>query len=175
MPQAVSISEGDALAVASHRAKSIDEEHIQREIKYFRDFAAIYADAIRSSDFKANIALLFLPLLMVPILTAHERSLQQVPLWLILAPFLTAYFFLILAIFPRYLRTDKSNFLLSRKAAAHHFVFNHDLAVELEESKHRIATLSRILYWKTLYLRLSLGVCLLAIPVFGVLLAAFGV
>jgi nitrate reductase alpha subunit len=45
MPQAVSISEGDAVAVASHRAKSIDEEHIQREIKYFRDFAAIYTDA----------------------------------------------------------------------------------------------------------------------------------
>jgi hypothetical protein len=111
---------------------------------------------------------------MVPIRTPHERSLQQVPLWLILAPFLTGYFFLILAIFPRYLRTDKSNFFLPRSAAAHHFVFNHDLAVELEESKHRIATLSRILFWKTVYLRLSLGVCLVAIPVFGVLLAVYG-
>ena len=40
--------------------------------------------------------------------------------------------------------------------------------------KHRIALLSRILYWKTLYLRLSLGVCLVAIPIFGVLLAVFG-
>jgi hypothetical protein len=175
MPQADSISQRDAPAVASHRAKSIDEERIQREIKYFHDFAAVYTDAIRSSDFKANIALLFLPLLMVPILAAHEKNFQKVPLWLLLAPFLTAYFFLILAIFPRYLRTDKSNFHLSRKAAAHHFVFTHDLAVELEESKHRIALLSRILYWKTVYLRVSLGVCLLAIPVFGVLLAAYGV
>ena len=111
---------------------------------------------------------------MVPILSAHERSFQQIPLWLILAPFLTAYFFLILAIFPRYLRTDKSNFLLSRSAAAHRFVFVHDFAVELEGSKHQIAQLSRILYRKTVYLRLSLGVCLLAIPVFGVLLAAYG-
>ena len=112
---------------------------------------------------------------MVPILGAHERNFQQIPLWLILAPFLTAYFFLILAIFPRYLRTEKSNFHLSRSAEARHFVFNHDLGVELEESRHRIALLSRILYWKTLYIRLSLGVCLVAIPVFGGLLAIYGV
>ena len=162
-------------AEPSRRAKSLRDEHVQREIKYFRDFAAVYTDAIRSSDFKANITLLFLPLLMVPILSAHERSFQHIPLWLILAPFLTAYFFLILAIFPRYLRTDKSNFHLSRNAAADDFVFIHDLEVELEESKHRIALLSRILFWKTVYLRVSLGVCLVAIPVFGALLAAYGV
>ncbi|MGO9421931.1 hypothetical protein, partial [Roseiarcus sp.] len=49
-------------------ARPMSEDRIQREIKYFRDFAAVYTDAIRSSDFKANITLLFLPLLMVPIL-----------------------------------------------------------------------------------------------------------
>lgn len=152
----------------------MSEDRIQREIKYFRDFAAVYTDAIRSSDFKANITLLFLPLLMVPILSAHEKNLAHIPLGLILAPFLIAYFFLILAIFPRYLRTEKSNFHLSRRAEAHHFVFIHDLSVELEESKHRIALLSRILFWKTVYLRLSLSVCLVAIPVFGVLLAVYG-
>ncbi len=175
----MSDADGNILAVRGASKPGRDErlrdDHVQREIKYFRDFAAVYSDAIRSSDFKANIALLFLPLLMVPILTAHERNFQQIPLWLILAPFLAAYFFLILAIFPRYLRTEKSNFHLSRDAAAHHFVFVHDLDVELEESKHRIALLSRILYWKTLYLRLSLGVCLVAIPVFGALLAYYGV
>ena len=175
MSQVVGTSEAGSVAVASLPAKPISEEHIQREIKYFRDFAGVYSDAIRSSDFKANIALLFLPLLMVPVLSAHERNFRQIPLWLILAPFLVAYFFLILAIFPRIMRTEKSNFQVSRDAAAHHFVFIHDLNVELEESKHRIALLSRILYWKTLYLRLSLGVCLVAIPVFGVLLAAYGV
>jgi hypothetical protein len=93
---------------------------------------------------------------------------------MILAPFLMAYFFLILAIFPRYLRTEKSNFHLSRTASADHFTFTHDIEVELEEVKHRIALLSRILYWKTLYLRLSLSVCLVAIPAFGVLLAIYG-
>ena len=175
MSETDSISAADSRPVASYPAKPNRDEHIQREIKYFRDFAAVYTDAIRSTDFKANIALLFLPLLMVPILGAHERNFQQIPLWLILAPFLTAYFFLILAIFPRYLRTEKSNFHLSRGAEAHHFVFNHDFEVELEESRHRIALLSRILYWKTLYIRLSLSVCLVAIPVFGGLLAIYGV
>jgi Family of unknown function (DUF5706) len=152
-----------------------NDERLQREIKYFRDFAGVYTDAIRSSDFKANITLLFLPLLMVPILSAHERSFPQIPLWLILLPFLVAYFFMILAIYPRYLRTEKSTFHLSRTAEAHHFTFIHDLEEELDEAKHRIALLSRILYWKTLYLRLSLGICLAAIPVFGGLLAVYGV
>jgi Family of unknown function (DUF5706) len=155
-------------------ARPVSDERIQKEIKYFRDFAAVYTDAIRSSDFKANITLLFLPLLMVPILSAHEKTLAHIPLGLILAPFLVAYFFLILAIFPRYLRTEKSNFHLSRNAAAHHFTYIHDPEVELEEAKHRIALLSRILFWKTVYLRLSLTVCLVGIPVFGVLLAVYG-
>ena len=66
-------------------AKPPSDDLVQREIKYFRDFSAIYTDAIRSSDFKANIALLLLPLLMVPILSAHERGLEGVPLWVILA------------------------------------------------------------------------------------------
>jgi hypothetical protein len=111
----------------------MSDDLIQREIKYFRDFSVIYIDAIRSSDFKANIALLFLPLLMVPILSAHERGLAHIPLWMILAPFLTAYFFLILAIFPRYLRSEKSPFHLSRTAGPHNFTFTHDTSAELEE------------------------------------------
>jgi hypothetical protein len=169
------MSQADPDKIAIRGAKPTNEDRIQREIKYFRDFAAVYTDAIRSTDFKANIALLFLPLLMVPILSAHESSLAHVPLWLILAPFLIAYFFLILAIFPRYLRSEKSNFHLSRNASAHHFIFTHDLDIELEETKHRIAFLSQILYWKTLYLRVSLGVCLISIPVFGIALALYGV
>jgi hypothetical protein len=155
-------------------ARPRTDDHIQREIKYFRDFGAVYTDAIRSSDFKANIALLFLPLLMVPILSAHETGLAHVPQWVILAPFLTTYFFLILAIFPRYFRSEKSAFHLSRKAGPHHFSFTHDPEVELEEVRHRVALLSRILWWKTVYLRISLGVCLVAIPLFGVTLALEG-
>jgi hypothetical protein len=154
--------------------KLMSDDHIQREIKYFRDFSVIYTDAIRSSDVKANIALLFLPLLMVPVLSAHERGLAHIPLWMILAPFLTAYFFLILAIFPRYLRSEKSAFHLSRTAGPHHFSFTHETSDELEEVKHRVALLSRILWWKTLYLRVSLGICLVAIPLFGVTLAVSG-
>ena len=158
----------------AERRQPPNDDLIQREIKYFRDFSAIYTDAIRSSDFKANIALLFLPLLMVPILSAHERGLEGVPLWVILAPFLAAYFFLILAIFPRYFRSEKSSFHLSRTAGPHHFTFTHDPVVELDEVRHRVALLSRILWWKTLYLRLSLGICLVGIPVFGVSLAVLG-
>jgi Family of unknown function (DUF5706) len=156
-------------------AKLANDDLIQREIKYFRDFSAIYTDAIRSSDFKANIALLFLPLLMVPILSAHESGLAHVPQSMILAPFLVAYFFLILAIFPRYFRSEKSSFHLSRKASPRHFSFTHDPEVELEEVRHRVALLSRILWWKTLYLRISLGICLVCIPIFGITLTVLGV
>jgi hypothetical protein len=169
------MSETEAAQVAVRGGvRPMSEERILKEIKYFRDFAAVYTDAIRSSDFKANITLLFLPLLMVPILSAHEKTLAHIPVGLILAPFLIAYFFLILAIFPRFLRTEKSNFHLSRHASADDFTFVHDIDIELEDAKHRIALLSQILYWKTLYLRLSLTVCLVGIPVFGVLLTVYG-
>jgi hypothetical protein len=56
MAQANSISEAHSLSVASYQAMPVHEDHIHREIKYFREFAAVYTDAIRSSDFKANIA-----------------------------------------------------------------------------------------------------------------------
>lgn len=157
------------------RDDSRTEERIRKEIKYFREFSAVYTDAIRASDFKANIALLFLPLLMVPVLESHRNHFIAVPLWVILAPFLVAYFFLILSIFPRFLRTEKSSFHLSHKAQPQQFTYIHDPFEELDEAKHRIALLSRILFWKTLYVRLSLGVCLVAIPVFGILLAVYGV
>ena len=180
------MSETAARPEAPHDAESLhdarpprearrDPEHLQKEIKYFRDFSAVYTEAIRASDFKANITLLFLPLLMVPVLDAHNNHFVQVPLWVILAPFLIAYFFMILSIFPRFLRNEKSAFHLSHKAQPDHFVYVHDLNDELDEAKHRIALLSRILFWKTAYVRLSLAVCLVTIPVFGVLLAVYGV
>jgi hypothetical protein len=46
---------------ACAREKLMSDDHNQRKSKYFREFSVIYADAIRSSDFKANIVLLFLP------------------------------------------------------------------------------------------------------------------
>ena len=74
----MSEADGDTIAPRGASKTGRDErmrdDHIQREIKYFPDFAAVYMDAIRSSDFKANIALLFPPLLMVPILGAHEKK-----------------------------------------------------------------------------------------------------
>ena len=176
------MSNSDVLTNAGRRevpapsgAQANAADRIQRETKYFRDLSAVYTDSIRASDFKANIALLFLPLLMVPILDAHEKSLAHIPLWGILAPFLIAYFFLILSIFPRYRKTDKSSFHLSRTAAPHHFTYTHDDAAELEEVRHRVALLSQILWWKTLYIRISLGTCLVALPVFGVALGVFGI
>ncbi len=153
---------------------TMSEDRTQREIRYFHEYSKIYSDAIRSSDFKANIALLFLPLLMAPIVNAHQNNLGHIPLWLILAPFLAAYFLLILTIFPRYFRSERDNFHLSRTVSADHFSFEHEDDFELEEIKNRAALLARILYWKTLYLRLSFGICLVAIPVFGMTLAFYG-
>ena len=161
------MSEAAPPTVAVHGDEPINEDRVQREIKISGIISGIYTDAIRSSDFKANIALLFLPLLMVPILSAHERGLAHIPLWVVLTPFLIAYFFLILSIFPRYFRSEKSAFHLSRTAGPQHFTFRHEPEIELEEIRHRVALLSRILWWKTLYLRLSLGICLVAIPLFG--------
>jgi Pycsar effector protein len=180
--EGATLANSDALTNAGLRevpaptaAQGNTPERILRETKYFRDLAAVYTDSIRASDFKANIALLFLPLLMVPVLDAHEKGLSHIPLWGVLAPFLIAYFFLIMAIFPRYRKTDKSAFHLSRTAAPHHFTYLNDDAAELVEIRHRVALLSQILWWKTLYIRISLGTCLVALPVFGFALALAGI
>ena len=137
---------------------------------HFGILVSAYADSIRTSDFKANLAVLFVAIMMGPIVAYREKYPHFLPLPLVLAPFLVAFFFLLLCVFPRYPRSGRSNFLVAPNPSKNDFVFRED-DDDLESLKLRCAILSRILYWKTLCLNISIYISLGTIVVIFVLLS----
>src|SRR5580700_12200066 len=94
--------------------------------EYYRGLSAGYADAIRASDSKANIVMLFLSIVMGPVIGSHEKYPHFLTLPLLISPFLTAFFFLFFAILPRYPRREAANLLISRTATPGDFQFVGD-------------------------------------------------
>lgn len=121
----------------------------------YRSLIAGYTDAIRASDFKANIAILFVAFMMGPILGNYNRFPSFLPIPLVLIPFLIVYICLFLVLIPRYPRRGARNFLVSRTALPSDFQNVSATEDEVEQLKLRCAVLSELLWWKTLYIRLS--------------------
>jgi hypothetical protein len=69
---------------------------------HFGNLVSAYADSIRTSDFKANLAVLFVAIMMGPIVAYRDKYPHFLPLPLVLAPFLVAFFFLLVCVYPRY-------------------------------------------------------------------------
>lgn len=138
---------------------------------HFGNLVSAYADSIRTSDFKANLAVLFVAIMMGPIVAYRDKYPRFLPLPLVLAPFLIAFFFLLLCVFPRYPRSGRSNFLVIPNPAKSDFVFVENRDNDLDSLKLRCSILSRILYWKTLCLNISVYICLATIVIIFVLLS----
>ena len=68
----------------------------------YRGLIAGYTEAIRSSDFKANIAFLFVAFMMGSVLWNYQSFPSYLPIQLVLLPFLVVYFFLFMVLIPRY-------------------------------------------------------------------------
>jgi hypothetical protein len=151
----------------------MSEDRTEREIHYFRGLTAGYTDAIRVSDAKANIAVLFVAFMMSPILVTHDKYPPFLPLPVVLLPFLVVYFLLLVALFPRYPRRGRQGFLIARDLSPDQFVFTDDPAAELAQLRLRAAILSGILYQKTLCLRISFAVSMVTIVAAAILLAYF--
>ena len=62
----------------------------------YRSLIAGYTDAIRASDFKANIAILFVAFMMGPILYNYTKFPIYLPIHFVLLPFLIVYIFVFL-------------------------------------------------------------------------------
>jgi hypothetical protein len=137
---------------------------------HFGNLISAYADSIRTSDFKANLAVLFVAIMMGPIVAYRDKYPHFLPLPLVLAPFLVAFFFLLLCVFPRYPRSGRSNFLVIRNPKKSDFVFKESNDDNLEDLQLRCSILSRILYWKTLCLNISIYICLATIVIIFILL-----
>ena len=84
----------------------------------YRSLIAGYTDAIRATDFKANIAILFVAFMMGPILGNYTQFPSYLPIAVVLLPFLIVYFCLFLVLIPRYPKRGSRNFLVSRTATA---------------------------------------------------------
>ena len=121
----------------------------------YRSLIAGYTDSIRASDFKANIAILFVAFMMGPILGNYTRFPSYLPIPLVLLPFLIVYVCLFMVLIPRYPKRGSKNFLVSRTATAADFENVAEAEDEIEQLKLRCAVLSELLWWKTLYVNIG--------------------
>jgi hypothetical protein len=137
---------------------------------YYGNLVGAYTESIRVSDFKANLAVLFVAIMMGPIMAYRDKYPSFLSLPVMLAPFLIAFFCLLIVVYPRYPRRGRNNFLVVPNPRKSDFVFVESNDDDLEQLRLRCAILSRILYWKTLFLTISLVICLLAIVFVIVLL-----
>lgn len=124
-------------------------------LQSYKSLIAGYTDAIRASDGKANIAILFVAFMMGPILYNYPRIPPYLPIPIILLPFLVAYLCLFLVLIPRYPKRGAKNFVVSRTATMADFENVSETEDEIEQLKLRCAVLSELLWWKTIYLRIS--------------------
>ena len=127
---------------------------------HFKGLAAAYTDAIRASDFKANIVMFFLSLTMGPVLFNRDKFPAWLSLPVLATPFMVMFFALFVALLPRYPRRGRSGFFISGRATPADFAYRGPNLAEADELRLRVAILSDILYWKTVCLRVAFFVCI---------------
>jgi hypothetical protein len=129
----------------------------------YRSLIAGYTDAIRASDFKANIAILFVAFMMGPVLGNYTHFPKYLPIPLVLLPFLIVYLCLFAVLIPRYPKRGAKHFLVSRTATPSDFMNVVEAEDELEQLKLRCSVLSELLWWKTQYIRVGFVVSMISI------------
>ena len=131
-------------------------ETVSDPTKPFRGLIAGYTDAIRASDFKANIAFLFVEFMMGPILWNYASLPDFLPVQLVLIPFLIVYLCMFMVLRPRYPKIGRNNFLVERNLVPADFDNVAETEDNVEQLKLRCAVLSDILWWKTQFMRAGL-------------------
>jgi hypothetical protein len=137
---------------------------------HFGNLIGAYTEAIRVSDFKANLGVLFVAIMMGPIVAYRDKYPHFLSLPLVLAPFLIAFFCLLIVVYPRYPKRGRASFLVTPNPRKSDFVFVENSDDNLEQRKLTCAILSGILFWKTLCLTISMVVCLATIAIIFCLL-----
>jgi hypothetical protein len=121
----------------------------------YRSLIAGYTDAIRATDFKANIAILFVAFMMGPVLANYPHFPNYLPIPVVMLPFLIVYLCLFAVLIPRYPKRGAKHFIVSRTASVSDFANVVEAEDELEQLKLRCSVLSELLWWKTQYIRVS--------------------
>src|SRR5271155_784607 len=141
---------------------------------YYRGLSAGYTDAIRASDFKANIVMFFLSIVMGPVIGSRDKNPHLFTLPVLIGPFLVVFFWLFVAILPRYPRRVGAKLVVSRTALPRDFQFVDDTGLEVLELQLRCAILSHIFFWRTRCLQISFTVCLCSVLAATVLIIYYG-
>src|SRR5579871_221493 len=136
----------------------------------YRGLISAYTDAIRAQDFKANIAILFVAFMMGPILYNYPKFPSYLPIPFVLLPFLIVYICLFMVLIPRYPKRGARDFLVSRTAEARDFDHVGENEDEVGQLQLRCAVLSELLWWKTLYIRISFVLSIICIVITVLLL-----
>lgn len=135
-----------------------------------RNLLTGYSDSIRLSDIKANIAVLFVAIMMGTVLQFRDFYPWYLSLPVILAPFMIIFLNLLISVYPRYPRAGRHRFPIRRKTESEDFVFVEDTQRDLESLPERCALFSRILWWKNITLQIAYFVAMATLVTAGVLL-----
>jgi len=134
-----------------------------------RNIIAGYGDSIRLSDIKANIAVLFVAIMMGVVIQYNEFYPWYLSLPVVLAPFLFIFMVLLISVFPRYPRDGEDRFPIRRTIEPDDFDF---LAAPTnrDELAERCALLSRILWWKNVTLQTAYIASMVTLVIAAILL-----
>lgn len=136
----------------------------------YRGLIAGYTEAIRSSDFKANIAFLFVAFMMGSVLWNYTSFPSYLPIQLVLLPFLVVYFFLFMVLIPRYPKRGAKTFRVARNLKPSDFEYVAQTVDDVEQLKLTCAVLSDILWWKTQCIRVGFLLAIVCVALTMVLL-----
>jgi hypothetical protein len=142
-------------------------------VEHYRGLAATYTDAIRASDFKANIVMFFLSLVLGPIIFNRDKLPPYLTMPVLVAPFIAAFFCLFMALLPRYPKRGRSSFFISRQAKPADFLYRGSVGDDTQDLQLRVAIFSDILYWKTICLRIAFFICIACVVAAALLLAIY--
>lgn len=135
--------------------------------KFYSGLITTYMENINTTDFKANLVVLFVAIMMGPIIAERDKYPSFLPLPLIMTPFLVAFLSLLICVLPRYPRSGAGRFILSANPSREEFLASEPTVVALQS---RCAMLSRILAVKTVLLLVAIYIVLVSMAVIGLLL-----
>jgi hypothetical protein len=128
---------------------------------FYSSQIAAYTDAIRISDFKANVAIIYGAFTIGPVISFSDKFPRFLPLPAVLLPFVIVFFCLLICLFPRYPRAGRANFLISRNASPDDFRTPESRDATTDQQQILCVILCNILYWKTICLRISFCIYIL--------------
>ena len=137
---------------------------------YLRNLIVAYSDSIRLSDIKANIAVLFVAIMMGTALQFRDLYPRYLSTPVILTPFIAIFISLLMSVYPRFPRDGRERFPIWRSARPDDFDFIANAQDEFNALPIRCAVLSRILWWKTITLQVAYTLSTICMAVAAALL-----